>query len=533
MIAERVGAAGGRFAIVHAGGRRRTAMGGEQDSDSIGTRVPAAGGEARGGWHGRLSLRAKGIISLAVVVCYVGIMGAVLSSERLRLLAMVTDLEQVHRKEEQMVQANLLLARAVLSANESFFTAEPTGATRQLFFEISPLSSVLASLSREHAALGPPFERLQALLRELAHRPSRDSFADLRMALQGMTVELDRITRDLRSRKESLMGGYHETHDRITLETLFFLFLGVVVVGAAITIFFTRLTWDIRRVGARAVAIVKGYRGRPLEVTRGDEVGGMMVAINQMQEELRNREKQLEISRQQQFHQEKMAAVGSIAAAVAHEINNPIMAIEGAARAMVSAREDGECSACQCCQPEMVLEQTRRIAQITRQISEFSVPQANTPEWIDVNSIVANTCAFVRFDRRFRTIDLQIALDPALPAIIGIADHITQVLINLLVNAADALEDSRESRVVRATTALRGDQVEIAVADNGPGMSDAVKARAFEEFFTTKPRGKGSGLGLFLCKTLVEQDGGAITVESTPGIGTTILVKYPVPEEGA
>jgi signal transduction histidine kinase len=488
--------------------------------------------EARGGWHGRLSLRAKGIISLAIVVAYVGIMGGILSSERLRLLAMVTDLESVHRKEEQMVQANMLLARAVLSANESFFTVEPAGATRQLFFEVSPLSSVLMTLAREHTSLAEPFDRLQRLLRELAHRPSREAFSDLRVALQALTLELDKITKDLRSRKESLMGAYHETHDRITLETLFFLFLGVVVVGAAITIFFTRLTWDIRRVGARAVAIVKGYRGRPLEVTRGDEVGGMMTAINQMQEELRNREKQLELSRQQQFHHEKMAAVGSIAAAVAHEINNPIMAIEGVARSMAMAQEAGECRPCESCKPQMVLEQTRRIAQITRQISEFSVPQASTPEWIDVNSIVANTCAFVRFDRRFRTIDMQIELDHGLPAIIGVADHITQVIINLLVNAADALEDARGSRVVRITTAVREQGIEIAIADNGPGMSEAVRARAFEEFFTTKPRGKGSGLGLFLCKTLVEQDGGKIRVESSPGNGTTILLQYPFAEEG-
>ena len=489
--------------------------------------------EARGGWQGRLSLRVKGIISLAVVVAYVGVMGAILSSERLRLLAMVTDLESVHRKEEQMVQANLLLARAVLSANESFFTVEPTGATRQLFFEVSPLSSVLTGLATEHALLGPPVARLQDHLRDLAHRPSREAFADLRVALQALTLELDKITKDLRSRKESLMGAYHETHDRITLETLFFLFLGVVVVGAAITIFFTRLTWDIRRVGARAVAIVKGYRGRPLEVTRGDEIGGMMIAINQMQDELRNREKQIEVSRQQQFHHEKMAAVGSIAAAVAHEINNPIMAIEGVARAMSAAQTGGECRRCESCNPDMVLVQTRRIAQITRQISEFSVPQASTPEWIDLNSIVANTCAFVRFDKRFRAIDMQIELDRKLPAIVGVADHITQVVINLLVNAADALEDSRGARVIGVTTKALKEGVVIGIADNGPGMSEEVRARAFEEFFTTKPRGKGSGLGLFLCKTLVEQDDGTIRVESSPGKGTTILLQYPLAEESA
>lgn len=488
--------------------------------------------EAKGGWHGRLSLRAKGIISLAVVVGYVGIMGAILSSERLRLLAMVTDLEAVHRKEEEMVQANMLLARAVLSANESFFSVEPTGATRQLFFEVSPLSSALTGLSQEYESLAKPYAHLQDLLRELAHRPSRESFAELRSALQALTLELDKITRGLRGRKESLMGSYHETHDRITLETLFFLFLGVVVVGAAITIFFTRLTWDIRRVGARAVAIVKGYRGRPLEVTRGDEVGGMMEAVNQMQEELRNREKQLELSRQQQFHHEKMAAVGSIAAAVAHEINNPIMAIEGVARSMASAQEAGECHPCENCRPGMVLEQTRRIAQITRQISEFAVPQANTPEWIDVNSIVSNTCSFVRFDKRFRTIEMQLDLDHNLPATVGVADHLTQVVINLLINAADAMEDARGERKVLVSTRLIDNQIEIAISDNGPGMSEEVQARAFEEFFTTKPRGKGSGLGLFLCKTLVEQDGGNIRVQSAPGAGTAILLQYPLADEG-
>lgn len=496
---------------------------------------PAEGKDPTGSdavaWHGHVSLRVKGLLSLLAFMFYVGAAGVLIMSERSRLFEVVQGLEQVHLQESQLVQVNLLVARAVLSANEHYFAAVPEVAARQIQSDLMPLERMVAGLLPGRPQLGPHLHRMQAIRSELSILPSRSGIAKVRSELHRLVVDIEAYTRDVRAGKERLLAEYRKTHDKVTLETLSLALLGVVIFGALVTIFFTRLTWDIRRVSVRAIAIIKGYRGEPLDVTRGDDVGGLMMAINDMQRELRVRERHLEFARQQQFHHDKMAAVGSLATAVAHEINNPIMAIAGVAEAIVEKKKRSpDCDACDTeCQPELILEQTRRIAKITRQISEFSVPQSPEPQLLDLNALVSSTTSFVRFDKRFGKIDLTLVLDSQLPAVEGVADHIIQVLINLLVNAADALEEVTDRPPqVRVTTSHDENYAVIEVTDNGIGMGESERAQAFDEYFTTKGPGKGSGIGLFLCKSLLEESDGSIELKSERGNGTRVIVRLPL-----
>lgn len=490
--------------------------------------------ESEAGWHGHISLRLKGVFSLLAFIAYIGIVGVIIMAERERLFSLVQDLEQVHQQESQLVQVNMLVARAVLSANEQYFAALPDVAARQIVGDLAPLERVVAGLLPIRPQLGNNLLRMQALGSELRLAPSRAGVARVRAELHRLVVDLEGFTKEVRAEKEQLMASYRRTHDKVTLETLALAMLGVIIFGALVTVFFTRLTWDIRRVAARAVAVIKGYRGEPLEVTRGDDVGGLMIAVNEMQRELRVRERRLELARQQQFYQEKMAAVGSLASAIAHEINNPIMAIAGVAESIAeNQRQNADCCSCDVrCEPELILEQTRRIAQITRQIAEFTVPMSPEPQVLDLNALVGSTCNFIRFDKRFRRIELHQVLDSQLPAVTAVADHVTQILINLLVNAADALEsvDDRPPTVI-LTTRLDGDFAVVDVADNGAGMDAETAAKAFDEYFTTKGPGKGSGLGLFLCKSLLDANGGNIALESTLGEGTRVVVRLPLAAE--
>ena len=148
---------------------------------------------------------------------------------------------------------------------------------------------------------------------------------------------------------------------------------------------------------------------------------------------------------------------------------------------------------------------------------------------LDLNALVRNTCSFIRYDNRFRSIDLVLELDSQIRAIDAVADHLTQVLMNLLINAADALENlsGRKPTICVATQAAESEVV-MTVKDNGNGMDSAVLARAFEESYTTKPSDKGRGLGLFLCKSLIEGDGGRIELDSTHGVGTTARICLPM-----
>jgi signal transduction histidine kinase len=250
-----------------------------------------------------------------------------------------------------------------------------------------------------------------------------------------------------------------------------------------------------------------------------------------MQADLRRAEQQMELVREQRFHQEKMAAVGSLASAIGHEVSNPIAAISGVAQFIVDeaasdarpqSQRIGEFAA-------QILRQTERVAHIMRELATLTAPRSPDPELLDLNALVRSTCSFIRYDKRFRGVEFDESLDHALPAVTIVADHLTQILMNLLLNAADATEQARDgARRIRVETRLAGDAVEIAVSDNGRGMTPDVLAKAFDESFTTKPVGKGRGIGLFVCKTLIEKAGGRIALESQPECGTTANLYLPL-----
>jgi signal transduction histidine kinase len=478
------------------------------------------------------TLRAKGFWVLVGFFLFTGVTGVVISHERGILFDAVQRLAEVHAQKEQQVSLNLSVARAILVVNDNYHSPELEGAVRAVTLEIESVITGLSRLEAGFPQVGDDLRRLRRVFEDLTLHPSKAGVADARTNLHALVIDLDEISRLIDERQQRETRRYQSTFDRLTLEWSAFAVLGLVFLGGVIMLFVNRLTWDIVRVRQRALDIVDGYRDEPLPVTRHDELGELMRAVNSMQHALRHRESQLELSRQQQFHKDKMATVGSLAAAVAHEINNPLSAIIGVAQDIMDLREEHRCQErMQCCRPELILEQAQRVMHITRHISEFSMPQSPDPELVDLNMLVRSTTNFVSFDRRFRHLSLVQDLDADLPAVRAVPDHLTQVLMNLLINAADACHDlpAGSGRIV-VSTRRAGEHVQVRVSDNGSGMDGPTLQRVFDEYFTTKPQGRGSGLGLFLCKSLIEGAGGDIGLASEAGVGTTATVILPVAE---
>jgi signal transduction histidine kinase len=478
----------------------------------------------------RASLSYKGFVTAVAMVAYFIMVSGVVAYERRELIDAVQLLNEIHQREEHLVALNILVARAILTVNENYFSPDVGVSSKILALEDEAVLSGMSKLQQHYSSLADDVHLLTKSNNQLIERPSRSVVADIRGIFNRIVIDLDAITTDVRARKQWLLEDYENSHNRLTIEWVIFVAVGLGLLSALMMTFFRRLAVDIRRARERATAIVRGYRGAPLAVNRHDELGDLIVAVNNMQDELRKRETQIEMGRQQQFHKEKMAAIGSLSAAVAHEINNPLSAIVGIAQAMVEEERQRGCSAYGAvCHPELVMEQANRVMQITRQIGEFSVPQSQDPELIDINGLVRSTCNFVTFDRRFRRLELGQQLDSGLPAVRAVADHLVQVLMNLLINAADALENITDRPPqIAVTTARRSSAVHIVVSDNGCGIPPANLKRVFEEHFTTKRPGRGSGLGLALCRSLICSSGGNISIDSRPGEGTTVTVSLPL-----
>ncbi|HEV2644130.1 MAG TPA: ATP-binding protein, partial [Candidatus Elarobacter sp.] len=214
---------------------------------------------------------------------------------------------------------------------------------------------------------------------------------------------------------------------------------------------------------------------------------------------------------------------------VAHDFNNILSAITGFADLLQDSLESGDP---RCADVQEILKGARRASGLTRQLLAFSRQQVLQPVTLDLNHLVTETAAMLR---PLLGAALQLATAPADVPVPVVADRtqLEQVLLNLAVNARDAMPDGGTLTIsVGIAPSMRGApaMATLVVSDTGCGMTPDVFARAFEPFFTTKPVGKGTGLGLATVHGIVQQSGGTVQVASQPGAGATFTVTLPLAE---
>ncbi len=244
-------------------------------------------------------------------------------------------------------------------------------------------------------------------------------------------------------------------------------------------------------------------------------------------------QRELDTSRQQYFHQDKMVAIGQLAAGILHEVGNPIAAIAGATAEVrqVYVPQDVDDDVRK--NIDLIGEQIARLGNITREIADFASPRPRERELLDLNGLIRSTAQLLAYDRRFSSIGIDLRLDRNLPAIFGVADQLTQVFMNLLINSMDACAGSdRGGDCIIVSTEPGDAEVRVLIEDFGSGMSQETLGHVMEMFYTTKPVGKGSGLGLSLCDTIVRAHGGSLKIESEEGRGTRVYVILPIDRDG-
>ena len=225
---------------------------------------------------------------------------------------------------------------------------------------------------------------------------------------------------------------------------------------------------------------------------------------------------------------QKMDAIGRLAGGVAHDFNNLLTIIGGYGRMVLEQLPPGDRTRGSM---ELILNSADRAAVLTSQLLAFSRRQVVKPKLIQLNHVVSNLEKMLR-----RVIGEHLALgtvlDPNLPRIKADSGQIEQILMNLAINARDAMPEGGTLTIRTANVILRGAaQVQLSVIDTGTGMDEQTKSRLFEPFFTTKGRGKGTGLGLSTVYGIIKQHGGEIQVESAPGAGTHFDIYFPAAAE--
>jgi signal transduction histidine kinase len=259
-----------------------------------------------------------------------------------------------------------------------------------------------------------------------------------------------------------------------------------------------------------------------------DEVGAVVATVSVMQDVSRLRELERRRIEQILFDSEKLAATGRLAASIAHEINNPLEAIKNALYLLTSktAPDDPNAKFLQ-----IATRETDRVSRILRQMLGFY--RAPKMEPTDLNRLIEDCEGLIGKHLRQNHISLEKDLDPALPLVIASADQIKQVLLNLILNAQQAMPQGGTLSVsTRAPHGddpefLMSDSVHIQIRDTGNGIAEEHLPHIFEPFFSTKDA-KGTGLGLWVTQGIVQAHGGSIKLRSREGRGTTFSVTLPI-----
>ena len=352
--------------------------------------------------------------------------------------------------------------------------------------------------------------------------------------------------RDIRGKTIGMLYvGTLERPYRDSLWRTLFIFLGITLMGMILVSFVAikvaeRISSPIQSMAAAARSVAKGDYSQKVEVLSSDETGYLAECFNRMTLELarathelirwaesletkvEERTAQVKAMQGQLIQAEKLAAIGKLAAGVAHEINNPLTGVLTNSSLMLQdlAPDDPRRDDVQ-----TIVDETLRCRKIVKGLLDFARQTKPLKQATDLNQVVEDVLNLVRNQASFKNISFDPGLQGDLPTVMVDRDQMRQVVLNIVMNAAEALPNGGEIRVISHMD-LASNHVCLSITDTGPGIPEEIRSRLFEPFFTTKA--SGTGLGLAIAYGIMERHKGTITVSSALGRGTTISLRLPV-----
>lgn len=267
-----------------------------------------------------------------------------------------------------------------------------------------------------------------------------------------------------------------------------------------------------------AMRIANGEFGYRVTIASGDEFEALAETFNEMSGKLKQGQGMLKQAA-------KMSAFGQMGAGIVHEIGQPLSAISGYAELLkLGAAPDKHRRYI-----ETIHQETQRLAKIISKFRAFSRSSRDVAALLNLNEVVDNVHDLLSHNLTMKRVQMELSKDERLPLISGDRDALQQVLLNLIINACDALEDKPEAdRQIKVESYGRGQMVHVAVSDNGCGIPPEIRQAVFDPFFTTKSEDKGTGLGLAVISSIIHKHNGKIELESVVHQGSRFTVSFPV-----
>jgi signal transduction histidine kinase len=314
---------------------------------------------------------------------------------------------------------------------------------------------------------------------------------------------------------------------RELIRTLMVTSLVLLMCSALVALVLSRvMTRPLDRLSAAARALGQGRFDIKVDAGSADEIGLLGNSFNQMASELKRRDRALADAQKAVIQSEKMAAFGQLGAGIAHEVKNPLAGILGVTQLSLMSAENGSEGEKNL---KMIEKETRRCKEIIENLLKFARQEKSERKAIQIQTVIEDAFDLLRHQLEVHQVSLKKEVDEGLPMIMANGNQLQQVIVNLVINAQQAMDE--EGGVVKITAHRRNDHVTVEVEDDGPGIPPDVQEKIFDPFFTTKRGKKGTGLGLSVTYGIVRDHQGTIKVESEVGRGTLFVLAFPVADE--
>lgn len=328
---------------------------------------------------------------------------------------------------------------------------------------------------------------------------------------------------------------YESLSDIIPLDQFFLIFIATFILIIIFTFYIgKKFTDPVKDVVIGTQIIASGDFTYRIRTNLHDELGELAMSFNKMAEYLQKTYQDLKSTSAQLTQSAKLAAVGELAAGVAHELNQPLMVIRGHAQEMIEGNSVPENIIKDL---KLIEKQTGRMMRIIDHLRAFARQSTGAFEQVNLNDVIDDSFTLITQQLKNLNIEIMKELDESIPRIWGDHNRLEQIFLNLMTNAKDAMEEKGEGVLSIKTQPIidmTGDKngkvtgVLVLFSDTGVGIGDNIMDKIFDPFFTTKEVGKGTGLGLSISYSILKDHGGSITAESNAGTGTTFRLEFPV-----
>lgn len=325
---------------------------------------------------------------------------------------------------------------------------------------------------------------------------------------------------------------YWAFHDGMSFEAwrkyLVFSVISALVPNLLLVLIIIRIfSRPLQRITLAAVQVADGDYGTEVDLRKSnDEIGLLANSFNEMSRKMANDIEKLKELNRQLMRTEKLAAMGTLSAGLAHEVNNPLASISSLIQMMQTRQLDDDLQN----SLRLMSDQIVRISRVTKDLMDFARARPSAKVLLNMNEILETSLRLASFDKSFQKLAIKKMYDWDLSKIFADSDQMQQVFLNLFLNARDAMPNGGDLII---TSRNARDEIIIEISDSGTGVDNRDLKKIFDPFFTTKAAGNGTGLGLAVCYGIITGHGGKIEAASDGFNGTTFVIYLPCEKENA